>query len=56
MMMTAHLLLFLFLTTLPVLAHGEDSSHYNPPGWVGGTLAIVAIVLPALVLVWRRFR
>lgn len=55
-MITIHLLLFLFLTTLPVLAHEGEPSHYNVPGWVGGTMAIVAIILPALAIVWRRFR
>lgn len=50
-------MMLLAMWVLPAYAAGlmaEGAVGVNPPGWVGGLLALLSLVLPAVVVVWMR--
>ena len=52
-----YLLLSLLLTLLalfPEVAFAAESKSINPPGWLGGTLALLALALVIGVGIWVR--
>ena len=32
----------------------HEAAGFSPPGWVGGTLAVLALILPIVVWFWMR--
>ena len=48
-------LLLLFVLVAPAAAADPSASVYLP-GWVGGGLAALAVLLPAALLIWLRQR
>lgn len=56
-LMTTMVMMLMLLWALPVDAAGlmaEGAASVNPPGWVGGLLALLSLILPAVVVVWMR--
>ena len=50
-------MMLLVVWVLPANAAGlmaEGATGFNPPGWVGGLLAVLSLLLPVMALVWMR--
>lgn len=50
---------YLLLASLPLLLAmalpaQQEAVGFSPPGWVGGALAVLALILPVVVWLWLR--
>jgi hypothetical protein len=48
--------LFLLIVLVVPAAAADPSASVYLPGWVGGGLALLAVVLPLALLIWLRQR
>jgi hypothetical protein len=48
--------LFLLLLLVAPAAAADPSASIYLPGWVGGGLALLAVILPLALLIWVRQR
>ena len=52
--MLGHIISLFILTILPTVAAAGEA--FNPPGWVGMMLFLIALILPIIVGFWVRNR